>query len=138
MCNEMLTKNYQDTVDSRYNKLLGPSEITLYQKCCYIPVAKTRKHTEILIFWAKQITLLYQDFVIHVSVFFIMRVHCTNIWYNVYEFRKESHCKATTICKTLTSYCLCTIYHILHGCCQQTKMYIHRVDIPDFMHDFKL
>jgi len=48
----------------------------------------------------------------------------TNTWHvHVYEVRISSHCKAT-ICETLTSYCLCTIYHILHGYIQQSKMKI--------------
>ena len=64
------------TVDSRYNKLLGPSEITLLYRFffLYIWVAKTIKYKEILNFGTKKITLLYWDFVI--SVFSIMRVYC--------------------------------------------------------------
>ena len=44
-----------NTVDSRYNKLLGPSEITLLYPGC-----KTIKYKEILNFGVKKITLLYQ------------------------------------------------------------------------------
>ena len=66
------------TVDSRYNKLLGPSEI------CYIeilldPGCKNNKIQRNFELWDQEnycVSLLYQDFVI--SVFFIMGVHCTN------------------------------------------------------------
>ena len=34
--------NIENTVDSCYNKLLGPSEITVILKFCYIRVAKTK------------------------------------------------------------------------------------------------
>ena len=67
-----------NTVDSHYNKLLGPSENTvdlLYNFFFFILVAKTIQCKEMLNFGTKKITLLYLDFVI--SVFFIMRVHCT-------------------------------------------------------------
>ena len=56
------------TVDSRYNKLLGRSEIILREKN-YIRVAKTIIYKEILNFGTKKITLLYRNFVI--SVFFM-------------------------------------------------------------------
>ena len=74
LLNNCLVKNI--VVDSRYNKLLGPSEITLlyWFFFLYILVAKTVKYKEILNFGTRKITLLYRDFVI--SVFFTMRVHC--------------------------------------------------------------
>jgi len=116
---------------------LGPVK-SLYIQICVISPLQKQESTQKFISFGPRKLLRYIRILLYWSVFFITGVHCTNIWYNVYEFRKGSHCKATTICKTLTSCCLCLIYHILHGCCQQTKMYIHLVDIPDFMHDFKL
>ena len=77
----LVIKGFCYTKDSRYNKLLGPSEITLlYQNFCYIRVAKTIKYKDILNFGTKKITLLYRDFVISVffvSGLFIMRFQCT-------------------------------------------------------------
>ena len=63
--------NMHCTVDSRYNKLIGPSEITLFRIVLYLGC---KNNKDIFNFGTKKITLLYWDFVI--SVFFIMRVHC--------------------------------------------------------------
>ena len=47
-----------DTVDSHYNKLLGPSEIAVISKVCYIRVSKTMIYKEILNFGTKKITVI--------------------------------------------------------------------------------
>ena len=62
------------TVDSRYNKLLGPSEITLlYQNfvICGLQNNKIQRNVEL---WDQENYFVISDFVI--SVFFITRVHC--------------------------------------------------------------
>ena len=81
------------TVDSLYNKLLGPSEINCYvSKKNYIRVAKTVKYKDILNFGTKKITLLHQDCVN--SVFFITRVHCNTY---IISLRKVANKKKTYI-----------------------------------------
>ena len=63
-------------VDFRYNKLLGPSEITLLiEILLYTWVAKTTKYKEIWKFGTKKTTLLYRE----PEVFFIKRVHRTHL-----------------------------------------------------------
>ena len=57
------------TVDSRYNKLLGPSEITLLYKKIIYPSCKNNKIQRNFELWDQQ-----NYFVI--SVFFVTRVHC--------------------------------------------------------------
>ena len=60
-----------NTVDSHYNKLLGPSENTvdLLYNLFIILVAKTIQCKEILNFGTKKITLFYPDFVIQWNLF---------------------------------------------------------------------
>ena len=82
---------------------LGPMKLV-----CYIRVAKTIKYKVILSFGTKKRTLLNQDFVI--SVFFIMRVHCT--WCNrkpsfTMETFKEYSKLSWVYNVTSNCYCIC-------------------------------
>ena len=51
-------------MDSRYNKLLGPSEITLLYRNFAIPGLQKQLNTKNVDFGTKKISLLYRDFVI--------------------------------------------------------------------------
>ena len=62
------------TVDSRYNKLLGPSEITLLYQNFVISGLQNNKIQRNFELWDQENYFVISDFVI--SVFFITRVHC--------------------------------------------------------------
>ena len=70
----LLAKERDITVDSRYNKLLGPSEITLLYQNFVISGLQNNKIQRNFELWDQENYFVISDFVI--SVFFITRVHC--------------------------------------------------------------
>ena len=70
-------------MDSRYNKLLGPSEITLLYQKKNISGLQNNKIQRNFELWDQENYFVISDFVI--SVFFITRVHCIGLLKRIHK-----------------------------------------------------